>query len=196
MDAGPWEDPWLDDRELGDLAGLLRGLRTEEPPAGLAEAVLAEVAPKRPPLWRRWWLSLARPRTVTFSPARLLPAAAALLLLVVAGPLFLSQENVPVETPAVVGNLAPVVFTFQGAAKSSVQVIGNFNLWNPQGYEMKADPERGVWTLEVLLPAGRYEYSFLVDGKQVVADPEAVFSKDDGFGNRNSVIYIDNGANI
>lgn len=195
VESGPWHDAWLADRELAGLAGLVGGLKAEEPPFGLAEAVLGAVEPKRPSLWRRFWLSISRPRTVTIAPLRLLPAAA-LLLLLTAVPLLLLHEQTPVPHTAAVAQPVPVVFTFQGTAASSVQVIGSFNLWNPEGYEMKADPERGGWTLEVRLPAGRYEYSFLIDGERVAADPGAVFTKDDGFGNLNSVIYIGDGANI
>ena len=57
---------------------------------------------------------------------------------------------------------------------------------------MKKDRQLGVWSLELSLPEGRYEYGFLVDGQRVIPDPRALIHQDDGFGNRNSVLILRN----
>ena len=56
---------------------------------------------------------------------------------------------------------------------------------------MQYDPEAGAWVLETRLPPGDHEYVFLVDGRQLVADPHAQVTRDDGFGNTNSIVFVD-----
>ena len=89
-----------------------------------------------------------------------------------------------------------MVFTLEADRAETVYVIGSFNLWNPKAHQMKRDVKTGVWQLEVTLPAGRHEYSFLIDGKVAVPDPNASFFKDDGFGSKNSVITVENELQI
>jgi len=55
---------------------------------------------------------------------------------------------------------------------------------------MRLDEERKTWLLTVLLPEGRYEYSFLVDKQKVVPDPGSMLYQQDGFGNQNSVLVV------
>ena len=45
-----------------------------------------------------------------------------------------------------------------------VILMGDFNNWNPKTHPMKEDLT-GVWKRIVMLPPGRYEYKFLVDGQ-------------------------------
>jgi 1,4-alpha-glucan branching enzyme len=75
-------------------------------------------------------------------------------------------------------------------------VIGSFNQWSPNGYALRRDDRTGRWVLEAPLPPGRYEYSFLIDGRRTRPDPNAAITTDDGFGNRNSVLYVRGGASI
>ena len=87
----------------------------------------------------------------------------------------------------------PVVFSLRLPGARSVAVIGTFNEWHPQGYEMQALRNGDqTWTLMLPLPNGRYEYAFLVDGKEIIPDPRAPFYQDDGFGNRNAVLIVGN----
>ena len=48
----------------------------------------------------------------------------------------------------------------------------------------------GAWTVTIPLEPGRYEYQFVVDGEQWIADPFAVEQNDDGFGSRNAVLDV------
>ena len=48
----------------------------------------------------------------------------------------------------------------------------------------------GAWTVTIPLQPGRYEYMFVVDGKEWIADPFAVEQSDDGFGSRNAVLDV------
>ncbi|MBA7573509.1 hypothetical protein ES708_15307 [subsurface metagenome] len=53
------------------------------------------------------------------------------------------------------------------------------------------DPEGdGIWTGKISLKPGRYEYMLVVDDAKWVPDPNAKIYADDGFGSRNTVLYI------
>jgi hypothetical protein len=182
--------------DLDILGQALKHLPQEEPPRDLAAAVLSQVKPKRVSVWSRFRQWVSAPRTYTISPLRLAPMAAVLIVaLVLIGRLTITapeQQIANTQAPKTV----TIRFTFIDPQADSVALIGTFNLWSPERHIMHADKKNGVWELEVKLPAGRHEYSFLVDGRKAVPDPKAMFTKDDGFGNRNSVIIVENGSRI
>ena len=71
----------------------------------------------------------------------------------------------------------------------SVSVAGDFNGWNPG--QTKLEPsEGGMWTTTIALKPGRYQYMFVVDGKQWIADPFAADDAGDGFGSQNAVLDV------
>jgi hypothetical protein len=55
---------------------------------------------------------------------------------------------------------------------------------------MQFDRDLGRWSLTVLLPEGRHEYMYLVNGEKMILDPEALIRQEDGFGNQNSVLVL------
>lgn len=55
-------------------------------------------------------------------------------------------------------------FSFVKPAAQSVMLVGTFNQWDPAATPM-ANDGKGVWTVSLDLPPGRYEYKFLVDGQ-------------------------------
>lgn len=71
----------------------------------------------------------------------------------------------------------------------SVSVAGDFNGWNPGQTKMERS-EGGLWTATIALKPGRYQYMFVVDGKQWIADPFAVDGTGDGFGSQNAVLDV------
>lgn len=73
---------------------------------------------------------------------------------------------------------------------SSAVVIGSFNKWQSQGFEMSYDEEKDAWVLEHELPPGDYEYVFLVDGDAPMPDPRAAFYVQDNFGNKNALLQV------
>jgi 1,4-alpha-glucan branching enzyme len=99
---------------------------------------------------------------------------AAILLIVATG----CSALVPAERPSAGGD--SLVLWMPGA--SGVQVIGDWNEWgglesaggllNPETGRMTCD-EEGFWTIpaDQGLEAGRYRYSFLIDGWRWMADP-------------------------
>ena len=71
----------------------------------------------------------------------------------------------------------------------TVQAAGDFNGWNPTATPLE-QTSNGAWTVTIPLEPGRYEYQFVVDGEQWIADPFAVEQNDDGFGSRNAVLDV------
>ena len=80
-------------------------------------------------------------------------------------------------------------FTLKGFTNAKeVLLSGNFNNWADPGYKMvKADDG---WHFPVYLPAGKYIYKFIVDGKWIT-DPNNPQTEENQFGTGNSVIWID-----
>jgi len=81
-----------------------------------------------------------------------------------------------------------LIYSPQGDEVQSVTVAGSFNGWNAHGLPMQKNG--AVWTMNLVLPPGAYEYMFVEDGKRWVTDPLAPFTRDDGFGNRNAVLEL------
>lgn len=82
-----------------------------------------------------------------------------------------------------------VVFTAPTA--ESVAVVGDFNRWNPSRNVMVREGRAGTWRARLRVPPGVYQYGFVVDGREWLADPTAPRSVPDGFGGRNSVLVVD-----
>jgi 1,4-alpha-glucan branching enzyme len=68
--------------------------------------------------------------------------------------------------------------------------VGDFNRWNPEKDLLSGPDGNGYWTRTISLPAGRYEYLFLMNDAMWLPDP-AVLSVDDGLGGTNSVIVVE-----
>lgn len=156
----------------------------------LTKRIMAPLKPLRPSLGRRLLLWFSEPLTIRMSPAL------ALLVLIVIGipgtfiTLFF-RGGEPLHTNGAEQAMrVPVVFNYGDKAARSVAVIGSFNNWNPKGHELVWQPELQQWTLQLHLTPGKYDYVFLVNGKNVAPDPTADLIHADDFGNRNSVIYI------
>ncbi|MFH1465320.1 MAG: isoamylase early set domain-containing protein [Pseudomonadota bacterium] len=165
--------------------GTERFLLTHRAPAGLLERAVQRAA-LPPPGWR--------PRSVAL-------VAAASLLVGLGGGALLARHIAP-ETPteAVAVTLAaPVVqaagdpqlvhLVCQAPEAGVVAVAGTWNGWSVVSEPMRPVGE-GLFAADIHLPAGRYEYMFVVDGARWVPDPAAPLGVDDGFGRRNSVIEI------
>lgn len=88
-------------------------------------------------------------------------AVAVTIALVAAGPLEAGVSKVE----------GGIEFTFDDPSAGSVSLAGDFNNWN-----MNAEPltkgDDGVWRVVVELAPGDYEYKFVVNGSEWVADPD------------------------
>jgi 1,4-alpha-glucan branching enzyme len=82
----------------------------------------------------------------------------------------------------------PVEFILDRPQARSVAVAGSFNNWDGTRTPLRLD-SGGAWRATVWLPAGRYEYRFVVDG-QWISDPGARESVRNTFGSTNSVLVV------
>jgi hypothetical protein len=173
---------------------------------GFDARVMAAVhAAARPPAGRGALAWLVRPRTVRLSPLAALALAAGVAGVAVLGgrrsvapapagpvagaPAGAGATRLVARAPAVV--LTRFALRAPGAA--AVALVGQFNGWDPAGTPL-APTGDGGWEAVLPLPAGRYEYAFVVDGARVVADPAAPEAAPSEFGAPNSVVTVGGGV--
>ena len=153
-------------------------------PAGFHASVMREVE-KVPasPLRRAvdWWL---RPRSVRVSPAL------GALAVVASSVLFLLWPAGPDGASANDAGEVVTRFVLVAPGATSVQLTGDFLSWSRDGIELEDLRGTGVWTADVPLPPGVYQYGFVIDGSRWVPDPTALSQVDDGFGQMNSVVIV------
>ena len=136
---------------------------------------------------------LWQPHTLRWNMAGALATAAVAVLVVgalVARPGTPASSDPP-GTASTGATDAPVLVrlvVLQPEART-VDVAGDFNGWDPARTPLE-QTATGAWTVTIPLQPGRYEYMFVVDGKQWVGDPFAVEQADDGFGSRNAVLDV------
>lgn len=80
-----------------------------------------------------------------------------------------------------------IVFTLESPDAEQVQLVGDFNDWNPQGSDMKRVGR--IWRKLLPLPPGRYQYRYLVDGRWQ-SDPLNCEAEHSPFGSDNSVFVL------
>jgi Glycogen recognition site of AMP-activated protein kinase len=164
-------------------------------PDAFVAAVLARTTPK-PTLWTRVTAPLWAPRVLQWNLAS--AAAAAVMVLLVGRGLMMNLQRPSTNAPEVaavppVGAALPArvlvrLVVVQPSART-VQAAGDFNGWNPSRTPLEPT-SNGAWTVTIPLEPGRYEYQFVVDGEQWIADPFAIEHSDDGFGSRNAVLDV------
>jgi hypothetical protein len=175
-----------EERELRELIGVLHV--DIEASHVLRDNVMREIESVGAPLWRRVVDWCVRPRTIRLSPAAggLALAASAAIVILVVGVLPMSDTGaVEVAADQVVTR-----FVFIAPEASAVQVTGDFIDWSPDGLALENERGTGVWTIDVPLEPGVYQYAFVVDGAEWRPDPRAVSQVDDGFGRENSVVIV------
>lgn len=163
-------------------------LRTHAAPPGLLDRAL--LRSQRPSPWRDSRLLVAAAflcgigigfASGTFgnsSPAA--PPTATVLPVAIVGP-------PPPQSPAL--SLVPVRFVLPAPGASTVSLAGTWNDWSETAQPLIRG-EGDVFYLVVPLAPGQYEYQFVVDGQRWQPDPAAPLARDDGFGQRNSVLTI------
>jgi len=164
-------------------------------PPELRRTVMERVRQIPDPLWKRAADWLLTPRTLTLSPATAAGLAFAGLGLLIAlrpgpadAPSAETASVVETEPGAAPESATRFVFVAPGAA--SVRMTGDFVSWDPAGIELVDQRGTGVWTVDVPLEPGVYQYTFIVDGSEWRPDPHAVSQIDDGFGQTNSIVIV------
>jgi hypothetical protein len=180
--------------ELEQLAFAASRLPRPAVPDDFVARVMARTAPASP-AWHRWLDALWMPRVVEWNLAGATAACLALVVTAgVAGSLVRGRSAAPPvsATPDPLASRAtavPVRLVVLEPGATSVQVAGDFNGWNPALTPL-AQVSSGAWSVTLTLDPGRYEYMFVVDGQQWIADPFAAEQNDDGFGSRNAVLEV------
>jgi hypothetical protein len=180
----------IEDDKMRQIASWIGKLPDIEPPSNLVPSVMQALQPKKLFWWRCLYRWANTPKSINLTP---LHAAPVVMFLIVAFILFsflISSQKDFRYGPNSGQHRASVIFNLSLREARTVSVVGTFNSWKGQGYEMEMDRQLNVWSLELSLPEGRYEYGFLVDGQRVIPDPRALIYQDDGFGNRNSVLIL------
>ena len=169
------------------------------PSAKFLSQLKAKVASPPVRLWDRVRMAITMPHTLEWNLAGAM-AAACVAVVAMAGVLRMMPERIvevpvgqaPVQTITSPANPEPKVFVrlvlLQPGAQS-VSVAGDFNGWNPGQTKLERS-EGGVWTATIPLKPGRYQYMFVIDGKQWIADPLAGEASGDGFGSENAVLDV------
>lgn len=184
-----------EERVLQDLMGSVREEHRASP--HLYEAVMQEIRSIPEPLWKRVFDWILRPRTFQLSPATgglaLAAMAAALILVSDRGPAPVPQGTDPQTTatqPDEGDQQVVTRFVFIAPTASSVRITGDFVDWSPEGISLKEERATGIWTVDVPLEPGVYQYGFVIDGVEWRPDPRALSNVDDGFGRENSVVIV------
>jgi len=181
--------------ESRDLTRLNAEIPDVDPPEFLIDSIMAEIKPKKAPWWRRFIQHLYFPVTIT--PVKLVPVGFALALFLAVSFYFgfslgtKKTVSVVAQNTYNAKNTTTILFTLKDPQARKVYVIGSFNHWSPKGYQMRYDEQHGVWKLSLKLPEGQYEYAFLLNGKTIIPDPNALMQRDDGFGNKNSILIVE-----
>lgn len=169
------------------------------PSAQFLSRLKAQVVPASPSLWARLCAAVTTPRTLEWNFAGAM-AAGCVAVVAITGLLSLGPERIvevpiagtPAQTASFGTSSEPQVFVrlvlVQPGARS-VSVAGDFNGWNPDQTRLERT-DGGVWTVTIPLKPGRYEYMFVVNGKQWIADPLAAEDAGDGFGSQNAVLDV------
>jgi serine protease AprX len=83
-----------------------------------------------------------------------------------------------------------LMFIFHDDNAHSVSVAGDFNEWSHVSTPLKRN-ESGLWSTEIVIPTGRFEYKFIINGQRWIEDPSNGMKAPDNYGGLNSVLVID-----
>jgi hypothetical protein len=194
--VGP--EPERPDELIEAVVARLRHLPTSEPRA--RAAILARVRGRRPSPWRAaltWFWQPSVPAVALIGTA-VIAVAVGYSARAVVGPtstvLTIATESTPELTPvgydASAPRLVATQFILDAPEASRVNLVGAFNDWDAEASPLVATGTPGVWSVSVLLPPGRHEYAFVVDGVRWTPDPRAPQVADPDFGRANSVAMV------
>ena len=171
-------------------------------PVGLADRVMAEIRPPRQSALARLRAWMERRPLLGWEFAGAALAASALF--VVLAPLSLPPAGDALPQTALSSASSSLTraahapsdesnalrFSLYAPQAGSVALVGDFNGWGSMS-EVRLKPAgKGMWSVVVPLPSGRYQYAFLVDGQRWVTDPRAEQRVSDDFGRQNAVVTI------
>ena len=80
------------------------------------------------------------------------------------------------------------VFAFSAPGAASVQLVGDFTLWQEHPINLQKGAD-GLWRTTVELKPGTHHYRFLVDGEWR-DDPECVLRTQNPYGGENMMRHV------
>jgi len=101
------------------------------------------------------------------------------------------QNRIPPPEHLADGN---VRFLLDAPSAKSVYAAGEFNGWEyspsgPRAIQLKKNKD-GLWQTQTKIPAGRYQYKYVLDSYTWILDPHNPLTVDDGRGNVNSLLIV------
>ncbi len=176
-----------------DIVGFLESVKNIPPPADFTEEVMNKL-PDGIYQQRNWHKKIYdfffAPKILRWNIAT---AMVSFLVIVTIGLVWIQIErndaSPPLYQTAEKGTV-PVRFSIYIPDAKSVSIVGDFNNWQAEEINLKDREINDIWTVEIYLKPGRYNYMFLVDGQRWITDPDADTIIDDGFGNKNAVIKV------
>jgi anti-sigma factor RsiW len=186
------DDPVLR-KEFDDLSAAVEQLEREgrmQPPLAFTASVMGQLPRRADPLPGRLKRFLFGSRVLRWNMA----AALAIALLTVVTAFLMMRQMTHIGTdpasPAFpAGEQAAMVrLTFVAPDARHVSVAGDFNKWRTESHVMTR--KNGMWTIDLPLKPGVYNYMFIVDGTHWITDPHAETYRDDGFGYQNAVMKV------
>lgn len=123
---------------------------------------------------------LNRPATALFKRTRLrLVLGGCVLLVAACAPMSLVPQQSSGKT----------CFYYKSSTAQEIVLVGDFNNWSDKKSAMARIDEE-IWEKCLTLPAGEYEYGFIVDNN-VAELPEGTTKVDDGFGGFNGYLTLE-----
>lgn len=184
-------------------------LTSPEVPENFSESVMQEIAGAEErtddiiPRVKVWFQEFWEPKQVQWRPAYAM-AVAVLVIFAFMYPLFIAETpQQPVKQAANMQDMDQSVqqistgaeevilrFVYIDDEANSVAVAGDFSNWEPIELTKQQVNGEHVWSGMVSMSRGEHNYMFIKDGSKWITDPMAPVTRDDGFGNKNAVVYL------
>jgi hypothetical protein len=187
----------LDDLMIARIARELRKPERIDP--AFDGRVMAEIRAGQSKAGRSAWQWLVRRRSFQLSPLGGFALAGTMAaVMMVAVSLGNGSRGADPATPVAATEPAPatlvsqpqsVQFVVRAPGAQRVSLVGDFNDWDGDATPLRS-AAGGLWTVTVPLTAGRYTYTFVVDGERWMADPAAPPAPPDDLGRPSSVVTI------
>lgn len=199
------DDVRRDEDALAEALALLDVSR--EPSPSVRSEVMGRIDALPRSRWNDFVDWCLRPRSVSVTPAAAGGFALAGVGLLALGVWTFGPTDPAGSSAVAPGSAAPPVVTASTAAADPggriltrfvfvapdadrVTLTGDWLGWDPDRVELVRHGDSGIWTVEIPVPTGVHEYSFVVDDEDWRPDPLAGAQADDGFGRTNSILMV------
>jgi hypothetical protein len=101
----------------------------------------------------------------------------------------------PETSPLVNTQKRTIEFIVRNDSATQISLAGSFNRW-AQDVLLMEPSKGGLWSIEIpLLPAGQYQYKFLIDEENWIEDYGNPYREPDGFTGFNSILVVEQSTN-